>query len=270
MSGDVIFAIVLFIGGLIGTFFSAAIGQTQAKLWAIGLSTLLIGGAIGFLLGGFSKSETDVVIRETVLITTTPLLPDKVIVTRLVDTHQPTEVTRMVTSQPIIETVLVEVPATVEVPVTVEVLVTPLPSATPTPPDNTPPETILEKGQTWKQDGAELTLKDVGINQRDVTFLFSFKNNKPNAISIEYNNETFSIVDNRGREYGTCRFFNGCWSGGGGARLAPGETFLMEPSAGGAFGIDVNTADIELKSLIITVSGVSTIEEARWIIPIQH
>lgn len=159
-------------------------------------------------------------------------------------------------------------PATLPPPLPTQIPV-PTPTETPLPPD-TALGTILEVGQTWQQEGAELTLKNTQMDPNHVLFSFEFTNRKPYQISIAFTNDSFAVSDNRGRDYTICFFFNGCWQSHGSATLQPGDTWVLREGGGGALGVDVITSDPELSQLIITVKNISTISEARWGVPIRH
>ena len=152
----------------------------------------------------------------------------------------------------------------------------PLPSVTPQP--DTPPDTILEAGQTWRQGGAEITLRDLSPMSTQVatgmTFNLLFTNRKPQEISIGYSaSVNFFAVDNLGRQL----VIKNIWPGATQRDLenqtrvvGSGQTINLAADERGVILINADIGDNRVTEIIFTVSGVSTITQARWRIPVHH
>lgn len=167
---------------------------------------------------------------------------------------------------------------------------TPIPSPTLLP--DTPPNTVLEVGQTWRQGGMELTLTEVSIANHPTGpgnwssgypapyVTFRLTNRKIQQISIRYNiADAVSATDNLGR-----RLAIGC------THMAVErldaydnfDTYAVVMDSGksiylqswGDYGppsalILADTTDPALTEITVSVS-VSSIVNARWRIPIAH
>ena len=163
---------------------------------------------------------------------------------------------------------------------------TPIPSPTLFP--NTRPGTILEVGRSWWQDGWELVLTSARYTEGGwgIELRFALTNHKPHYVALRYNlGDAITAVSNQGRrlEVGylsrTAMFI----SGGDPWRVSfetittvikSGQTVELLNHTGyegdtNAF-IKADIADPALTEIVVTVSGISTITNARWRIPIQH
>lgn len=155
---------------------------------------------------------------------------------------------------------------------------TPIPSPTPIP--DTPPGTILEVGQAWRQGGLELRLTEAGFLPNIIIVQCFLANVGTTQRVLQYGQDNFSAVDNRGRRVDT-----GGVTWGDGPRVAhdctlrteimkPGDSkWVYIPCAwpnyeGVALAVDV--ADTTITEIVITASGISSINNARWRIPIHH
>ena len=180
-------------------------------------------------------------------------------------------VTRIVTVQvPVTVTVLVPVTAT-PAPATATPASTVLAQATQSPSPSasgdTPPGTILEVGQTWRQDGLELNLTRVDLYTDGIAFHFKLTNQRTIVTVFRFvSGDTFTVTDNDQR------------------RLALDDagrisTFTLDPSASADLGHDccpafeyarTDTTQSDVTNLVITVNGISSITNARWHFPIHH
>lgn len=149
----------------------------------------------------------------------------------------------------------------------------------PTPtPDNTPPGTILDVGQTWKQDGAEFTLLDtLDYETAAVVTDWRFTNNTAHDLLVYYGNESFSAKDNLGNKLKIIGFidaYGGCpWLGSGnntkGMILKSGEGVQNTGCIKSIrLHIQVDLANKQIKEIIVTASDISRIKQAQWRIPI--
>ena len=156
----------------------------------------------------------------------------------------------------------------------------PLPSPTiqpsPTPPENTPLDSVLAPGETWKQEGIEVTIKDVRTHSdydgKGVIFRVFLTNKKKSEINIGFSlDNNLQAVTNVGNQQriismalGTggqqCPPFSRVVPSGGTVPLYCWDTLIAE--------LDVGNPDIT--EVILTVSKVSSIKEAHWRIPILH
>lgn len=189
--------------------------------------------------------------------------------------------------QPPITPRATEVPATEPLndpPNPTEPPTTELPTNAPPPaPDpDTEPGTILEEGKAWRQGGLELRLvaKEFFPDANLAIVYFTLTNVGDSQRIIEFSQDNFSAVDNLNHRIDT---------GGISWNFDPylqhtckSDTMILEPNdregiklscdrgnwEGVALAVDI--ADSAITEIIITVSGISSINDARWRIPINH
>jgi len=154
-------------------------------------------------------------------------------------------------------------------------LVTATLEPTPTEPANTPPGTILEVGQTWSQGELELTLDEITLHTIGITFRFYLTSHKLQDIIISHHiKDNFSLVDNRGvslpLEYTN---LNTRVS----RKFSEPITLLVKPEETVFIGGDVlpifarfDIANEAITEVIMTVTDISDITEAKWRVPIYR
>ena len=155
---------------------------------------------------------------------------------------------------------------------------TPLPILIPTEPllADTASGTILEFGQTWRQQGIEITLTDEtlfvsNVEGAGVGFQTSFLNNKSFDVAVTLSMNNITAIDNFSRQLKVSHicYDGGCWISCEPSTyvLASGEEFDL--CRQGMFFASVDISDLSITEIIITFSNAS-IGEARWRIPIYH
>lgn len=151
---------------------------------------------------------------------------------------------------------------------------TPIPSPTPT--IGPAPGTILEVGQTWRQGAVELTVYETRLHTNGIEVRARLRNRTANQISIKFNlREQFSAVDNRAVKLRVqaIRFSYPTYFGD-----TYEEAVVIDPDAVQEVFqknyrypfITVDTTDPQLSEVVLTVTGVSSVVEARWSIPVHH
>jgi len=160
-----------------------------------------------------------------------------------------------------------------------DIPITDTPISPPTSTD-TPADTILEVGEAWRQGGLELRLTRTEFYPKTILAYFTLTNIGDVQRVIEYSQDNFSAIDNLGRRIetgGVDWYFDplvqhACSSKA--VILNPNDydNILIKCEAGNFEGVAlaVNVADNAITEIIITVSGFSTIDNARWRIPINH
>jgi hypothetical protein len=137
----------------------------------------------------------------------------------------------------------------------------------------TPPNTILEVGQTWHSTDYEITLEtitpdDFGLDY--IFFSFQLKSLKTQRVAIEYSLGSISLIDGSG---------NIIPYRGGNSPLCESQKILIEPKkpiqmvCGNEnihVGAVVDTTDTSIQELIVTLSPGLNIQDARWRIIIPH
>jgi len=162
---------------------------------------------------------------------------------------------------------------------------TPIPMSTPIPTrvvlQDTPAGTILDVGQTWRQSGVELTLLEIELHPtRDdyygqVYTSWRFANNTPNEIILSYSYQNFSANDNLGNRLKILGFYNeSFWCDDYSLVMKSGDIFdfsKMCPVVGGyQLPVVVNLSNKQISEIIVTATGISSISDAKWRIPIFH
>jgi hypothetical protein len=153
---------------------------------------------------------------------------------------------------------------------------TPQPTAiplTPTPSD-TPSNAVLGMGETWRQNGVELTLVSMepptGI---DISYQFIFTNNTNQPLAVSYGDSNFTATDQNGialdvRGFeslkGATRYF--CYEFK--KVLNPGES-IRNKNCGAPLRIAYDTASCRVTEVIITATKVSRIDRAQWKVPLN-
>ncbi len=173
-----------------------------------------------------------------------------------------TAVTVIATPQPTSPPIVVTSPPEV---------VTATPQPTPTPLPETAPGTVLAVGQTWKQGGVELKLREVKLLSDQVQFFFEFTNRKSDEIAVKFIREnSFFAFDNNNRALKTCYLANSC-NEDASYIIPPGDTVKIGSETYIApLLVSVDTTRPELTEVIVKVVNFSSITEARWRVPISH
>lgn len=162
---------------------------------------------------------------------------------------------------------------------------TAIPSSVPNP--DTPPGTILEVGQSWRQGALELQLVEkefYSVEYGWLTLSFKLRNLGAQERVINYSLENFTAVDNLGRPLkvgavGNWTFTQDCpkntavvpsndviYLSAGTCQLPDSFTW----SIGETMAMEVNLSDQSLQEILVGVSGISSINGAQWRIPINH
>jgi hypothetical protein len=113
--------------------------------------------------------------------------------------------------------------------------------------------------------GAEIQPKEIVIH-------VNLTNRKGSDISIRYSAENFSAVNNLGNKLKLNFDRSGLSQGGTFTRVFRNDESetLVETEGGRAMNIELDTGDPALTEVVVTVNGVSSIQNARWRIPIKH
>jgi len=150
-------------------------------------------------------------------------------------------------------------------------------SPTPTVPSNTPPESILEVGESWQQNDIRLRLDEVDLDasRECLTLMFNLFNDTDHTIVVTINSQNLSVVDNLERRWrfssiGFCTY--GC-SGRSEEivdTVEAGERFRTEGCDTWKVSFNAHLTDTNVNEVIVTVDGLSQISNARWRIPIYR
>jgi DNA-binding CsgD family transcriptional regulator len=141
------------------------------------------------------------------------------------------------------------------------------PAVTPATPADTPAGTILNPGETWHQNGLDLTMSPPQVTSNSLTTAFSLRNSGQNDARFQFTKGTaFSATDNRNDRF-TTNDSNYRYD----FTLQPGMTMLLDSShAGGAISFNGPVSSAQVNSITVTVKGVNGITNAQWRIPVQH
>jgi hypothetical protein len=148
---------------------------------------------------------------------------------------------------------------------------------------NTLPDSILDVGQSWRQDELLLTLNEVNYNPNfpesecDISFSFYIESvASSNIVNVSVSQSQFQAIDNLNRPLQRAGFsqmsvcpaahivepFSGI--------VEPGKRF---PSSGFDFwqvGFTVNLTDTSLDHIIVTVNGLYHFDNAKWKVLISN
>lgn len=157
---------------------------------------------------------------------------------------------------------------------------TPIPAPTPIP--DTVPGTILEVGQTWRQGGLELRLIESelsieGERGPGVLLWFRLTSLRPQSIPVRFSSENFSAANNRGQRLQLCytNLYERCFSWNPLTVVLGSGDGIYLPSGNNDTGshrifVRSDIVDPAMTEIMVTVSGISSISNARWRIPIYH
>ncbi|WP_157202755.1 hypothetical protein [Calidithermus chliarophilus] len=117
--------------------------------------------------------------------------------------------------------------------------------------------TVLELGQTWKQGGLELTLRLLRTNPDGLLIEASLTSRRQGDLVFRLTQDNFSASSNLGQPV-KMRPITGSFV------APPGRTVRL-----GYLTLTADLADPGLTEIIVVVSGISTITEARWRVPVE-
>jgi len=172
---------------------------------------------------------------------------------------------------------------------TLEQTSTPIPTPTvppikaPTAIPDTPPGSVLEVGQRWTQGGLELLMESAKLSTGNIydqigtgiETSFRLYSRRMQDITLRYSVGNMTAQDNRGRRLKVDACLYGCGSSHwdvvtvlrSGATLGFG--FIPGQENATSY-VEVDTTDLSIIEVIITISDVSNISNARWRVPLAH
>ncbi len=137
----------------------------------------------------------------------------------------------------------------------------------------TPNDTVLEVNNPWVQQGNSLTLKDVRYSTQrggSVAFALDFTNQKSTPVVMRYNlTDLVSVVDNNDKAY-KVMFGSSTKCSTMTETVAPNVTVRLRCLATSEGAVFLDIADPKIKQLIITIPQLSSIENARWLVPMPR
>jgi hypothetical protein len=142
------------------------------------------------------------------------------------------------------------------------IIATPIPTPVPTEPENTPPGTILEVGETWKQDGLHLTLRKLEMTGGGIVNTWFVAENKAGQVlNFKFNTKDVVVTDNNGVVFGK-HYEKSCTQS---HRLEKGESRdIKECYNWTGFRHGGDYFDPEVTYLVVTISNFGRIGEAKW------
>ena len=146
---------------------------------------------------------------------------------------------------------------------------------------DTPPDSILEVGQAWRQGNMELTLARTHLIETGILCRFTLANLGPD-VTLRYSGSSFTASDNQGRTVQTMGM--GVTWGGLVYYFPPprplelvtvvarsGDTVdVARDSYSQALALLFDPADPEVNEVVVSVSGISRFSNAQWRIPVAH
>lgn len=196
--------------------------------------------------------------------------------------EQPTQPTS--TPEPTPTPIVVVVTATPQdTPTPVPPTLAPAPTNTPVPPaptvpKDTPPGSILEVGESWRQNGVRLKLEEVRFfpNSECLTLAFNLFNETDHEIIVTIEEQDFYAEDNLGRRWQLFTLTaSGVWCQKGWISdltdiVAAGDRFRTTGYDYWKVAFSGFLTDTNVDQVIVTVDGLSQIANAKWRIPIYH
>lgn len=154
--------------------------------------------------------------------------------------------------------------------------ITPQPTSTPSIPTNTPPpsplsvasNTGLELGEYYTQGNVSFAVTNLEFGKSNdglsIRPFFHIRNISGNTISFDYGYYNFQVKDNLGNIFPASGYISS-WT----MVLEPGE-FIQLDAGNFYWRFNGNYSDPNVMYLTITVTNLSSIESAEWIIPVNH
>lgn len=170
---------------------------------------------------------------------------------------------------------------TPSVPPTKNPTITPIPTETPIPTPTSIPDTssgsVLQKGGIWRQGKLEFQLSSVKIHPKIVILSFTLTNRGSDQRIITYGPENFSATDNNGRQLSvggigwnfdpyvqeSCRPGTDTLDNGQSTKLY----FICDFGSYDGVGVQIDTS---VNEIIVTASGISSINNAQWRVSIPR
>ncbi len=267
---DFFFQIVLFLAAAVIGIFVPLLTQKSQKRIAGSLAALLLLVAIlwtGYEIGAKDSSPT-------------PPNPTSV---AAVDTEAVQKPTSTFTFQPT-NTDAPASPTVTDTPQPANTS-TPRPTATTaptnTPIPDTPPGTILNVGEEWRQNGVGLRLTEFNLNPGDsfyygVNARFLFRNYTDSDLILTYADRDFLASTGGGRSLTVRGFYNrSFWCPETNVVVPANQSFDLDNSCdstvdGYRLNIEVDFSDQSVTEVIVHVTQFSRITEARWRIPLNR
>jgi len=155
-----------------------------------------------------------------------------------------------------------------EIVVTATLEPTPIPSPTPTEPVNTPPETILELGDWWKNEGVWLKLSEVEFGTSSyIEIRVEFWNQTGNDLIFEWSpTGNFSLKDNTEHLY-AYEWYSQDQTGVNSEVIPASELVQLHHVHYGAPAVtydDAHFFDANVNELYFTIRDLSRVPFAKW------
>jgi len=152
--------------------------------------------------------------------------------------------------------------------------VPPTPTLVPTPtvPRNTPPGSILEVGESWRQNDVRLKLKEPYLSSNCVAGLFDFYNDTDHQIVAVMDLDEIYAEDNLGQRWPLVSISDWTICDTRGIYTEDQiETVNPDDNFGAHWiGFKGPATDTRVTELIVTFTSMSQISNAKWRIPIYH
>jgi hypothetical protein len=229
----------------------------NSKIWLVGIIAVALIGCLGAIMAALIG-----ILPKVIETRTKP--PPTDIITDITNTRPP-----MATDvPPLFEPTNTEPPPATDLPTS--------PTLT-----DTPPDTILESGQIWRQGGLELYLASTELftgsmcEGPGVVLRFYLSNNRTSEVLISLRPDTFSAVDNMGNRFKLIWVNENAHFWG-----EIDESFVLEPSSTvplpdprndiEVICIQADVANPAISEFTVTVSNLSSINDAKWRVPINR
>ncbi|GIK58314.1 MAG: PASTA domain-containing protein [Chloroflexi bacterium] len=146
---------------------------------------------------------------------------------------------------------------------------------------DTLPGSILEAGEEWKQDGVALRLTRFNLDPGDsyydgINVGFQFRNNTDTELIISFTKNDFLAFANNGQSLFVRGFYNrSFWCNETTALVEAQSSFSLEDDVCGIthgylLNIDVDLSNPGITEVIVHVTQLSRITDAKWRIPINR
>lgn len=143
---------------------------------------------------------------------------------------------------------------------------------TPTVPSNTPPDSILEVGESWYQNGVRLKLKETNLAADCVSVLFDLYNETDHQLVVVMDLEKIFAEDNLDRRWSPVSLSDWVICDTRGIYTEKQTETVDSSDNFGAhwIGFEGPVTDSRVTEVIVTVEELSQISNARWRIPVYH
>jgi hypothetical protein len=131
-------------------------------------------------------------------------------------------------------------------------------------------DVVLQVGDTWRSEGVELTLREARREANGILVTnWQYVNNTSNLLTVSYSAENFTARDSTGRQLDVLGFSGPESCSRIDMIVRPGESIANAGCEQSGLIIEVGSF-VDARSIVITASNISRIQQARWLVALPE